>query len=242
MSQWNLWHGCHKISPGCENCYVYRSDARYDRDASIVRKTQSFDLPLKRNRKGEYKIEPNSLLYTCFSSDFFVEDADEWRPEAWAMMRERSDVLFMFLTKRIHRFYDCIPPDWGDGYDNVYITCTVENQRMADYRLPIFKGAPIKHKGIASEPLLGPIDMAQYLGRDIKSVIVGGESGPGARVCDYDWVLDIRRQCVEADVPFVFKQTGRLLRKDGRIYEIERKLQHSQAAKAGINTQAWPVR
>jgi protein gp37 len=107
---------------------------------------------------------------------------------------------------------------------------------MADIRLPALHKAPIRHKGIVCEPLLGPIDLSPYLGLDIESVIAGGESGPASRICDYSWVLDIRRQCVAAGVPFTFKQTGRLFLKDGRLYTIERRLQHSQARRAGINT------
>ena len=232
---WNPWHGCHKLSPGCLHCYVYRSDARYERDSSVVRRTGSFDLPLRRARDGGWKIPPGSLVWTCFTSDFLVADADEWRSEAWAMMRARSDLRFFFITKRIDRLAQCLPRDWGAGYENVQVCCTVENQEMADYRLPIFRGAPLCWKGIVSEPLLGPIDMSVYLGPWVRTVIAGGESGPQARVCDFDWVLALRRQCVAAGVPFRFKQTGARLKKDGRVYTIERRLQHSQARKANIN-------
>ena len=76
---WNPWHGCHKLSEGCRHCYVYRIDAQHGRDSSIVQKTADFDLPVRRKRDGSYKIPPGELVYTCFSSDFFVEDADEWR-------------------------------------------------------------------------------------------------------------------------------------------------------------------
>src|SRR5690554_2100360 len=101
MTTWNPWHGCHKISAGCQNCYVYRIDARYDRDSSQVKKTGNFTLPLKRNRAGAYKIPGGETVYTCFTSDFFVEDADPWRLQAWQMIRERSDLHFLMITKRI---------------------------------------------------------------------------------------------------------------------------------------------
>lgn len=234
-AMWNLWHGCHKISPGCLHCYVYRGDARYERDSSVVRKTGNFGLPLCKNRAGGWKIPSGSMVWTCFTSDFLVEDADEWRPEAWRMMRERPDLLFLFITKRIHRLQAVLPPDWGAGYANVRIMVTVENQQMATERLPIMRDAPVKWKGIASEPLLTPIDLSPWLGPWVRAVVVGGESGREARVCDYDWVLDIRRQCMAAGVPFKFKQTGARLRKDGRVYEIERRLQHAQARKANID-------
>lgn len=234
---WNPWHGCTKISPGCKYCYVYRQDEMYGSEiaSSLCRKTAAFDLPIKLKRDKSYKIPPGRVVYTCFSSDFLLKDADEWRPECWRMMRQRSDLWFYFFTKRIDRLQECLPSDWGDGYPNVLIGCTVENQEMADYRLPIFKSLPIKHKSIIISPFIGPMDISDYLDDTIDQVSVGGESGAHARPCDYDWVLDIRRQCVEKDVPFFFHQTGALLVKDGREYHIPRKYQHSQAHKAGID-------
>jgi len=115
---WNLWHGCHKLSPGCQHCYVYRGDAKRDIDSSVVTQTKSFDLPIRRKKNGDYKVPSGSLVYTCFTSDFFVADADEWRAEAWKMIRERSDLRFLIITKRIDRFSQSLPNDWGEGYDN----------------------------------------------------------------------------------------------------------------------------
>lgn len=234
---WNPWHGCTKYSPGCQHCYVYRQDERHGNGVAArqCRKTQSFDLPLRRNRDGGYRIPPGTLVYTCFTSDFLLKDADEWRPECWKMMRRRNDCLFCFFTKRIERLEECLPPDWGDGYENVLIGCTVENQNRADFRLPIFNALPIRHRSIICAPLLEAIDLSPYLNSGIEEVSVGGESGPEARPCDYDWILDIRRQCVEKEIPFHFHQTGANFIKDGRQYRIPRREQHAQARKAGIN-------
>ena len=237
---WNLWHGCRKTSPGCQNCYVYRADARYGRDSSVVAKTKSFDLPVRKDRMGAYKVPSGETLYTCFTSDFFLEDADEWRAEAWRMICARPDVQFLIITKRIHRFTASLPDDWGGGYDNVTIYTTVENQAMADFRLPLLIEAPIQGKGIVCEPLLERLDLSSYLGFWADGVVVGGESGMNARVCDYDWVLDIRRQCVAAGVPFTFKQTGYRFKKDGRLYTIGRRYQHQQARRSGISTAPRP--
>ena len=235
MSQWNLWHGCHKISAGCKNCYVYRFDAVFDRDASIVSKNADFGLPLKKKRNGEYKLPAGDTVYTCFTSDFFLKEADEWRIEAWKMIRLRKDLHFYIVTKRIDRFMINLPLDWEDGYENVTIYSTCENQEMADYRLPILLNLPIKHKAIICEPLLERIDLSQWLNPSIEEVIVGGESGNNARICDYDWILDLRSQCVDKKVAFHFKQTGAKFVKDGRLYPIKRQDQHSQATKAGID-------
>jgi protein gp37 len=180
-------------------------------------------------------IPPGEEVYTCFSSDFFLDDADKWRTEVWQMMRARSDCHFIIITKRIDRFKICLPEDWGDGYDNVTIGTTVENQERADFRLPIFANIPIKHKMIMCEPLLEEIDLTKYLGNWIEQVIVGGESGNEARICDYDWVLYIQRQCKQKKIPFHFKQTGAKFLKDGHLYKISRNMQHLQAHKAGID-------
>ena len=235
MAEWNPWHGCHKISPGCQNCYVYRTDARFEKDSSVVAKTKDFNLPVRKSRNGDYKLKPGEHVFTCFTSDFFVPDADEWRVEAWQMIKERSDLRFLIITKRIDRFHVSLPEDWGEGYDNVSLCCTTENQNRADFRLPVFLSEPIKTRLIICEPLLEKIDLSPYLNSTVTQVVAGGESGNSARLCDYEWVLDIRRQCVEASVPFHFKQTGARFKKDGKTYNIERKYQHSQAKKAKID-------
>ena len=233
---WNLWHGCHKISEGCRHCYVYRQDSRYDKDSSVVTRTAAFDLPLRRKRNGDFRVPSGEMVYTCFTSDFFVEDADVWRTEAWEMIRQRSDLHFLMITKRINRVMECLPVDWKDGYDNVTICCTVENQACADYRLPIYRRAPIKHKIIICEPLLERIDLSTYaVGEWIEQIVAGGESGYEARPCDFEWVMDLRRICVENKVDFWFKQTGSKFVKDGKTYNVKRQFQHSQARKAGIN-------
>lgn len=233
---WNPWHGCTKISPGCKYCYVYRQDEMYGSAtaSSLCRKTAAFTLPVKRGRYKQYKIPSGSMVYTCFTSDFLLKDADEWRAECWAMVKERSDCVFYFFTKRIDRLEACLPEDWGDGYDNVLIGCTVENQDRADYRLPIFNSLPIKHKSIIAAPLIERIDISRHLNSSIDLVSVGGESGMNARPCDYDWVLDLRRQCVEKGIPFTFHQTGAHFIRDGRHYRVPRKFQHQQARKADI--------
>jgi protein gp37 len=200
---WNLWHGCHKLSAGCRHCYVYRGDLKRGIDSTVVFKTKLFDLPVQRKRNGDYKIPSGTLVYTCFTSDFFLEDADVWRKEAWEMIRQRSDLRFMIITKRIDRLQKSLPDDWGDGYDNVTICCTVETQDRADYRLPIYKEAPIKHKIIICEPLLERIDLSGYdIGSWAEQVVAGGESGYNARPCNFDWVMELHNVCMQQNVSF----------------------------------------
>ncbi|GHV29098.1 hypothetical protein FACS189481_1180 [Clostridia bacterium] len=235
MATWNPWHGCKKISPGCLNCYVYRLDERFGRNSSVVTKTKNFDLPIRCCNNGEYKLKTKDIIYTCLSSDFFLEDADIWCSQAWEMIKERADLKFFIITKRIDRFHINLPEDWGAGYENVTIACTIENQDRANFRLPIFLSLPIKHRVIVCEPLLEQIDFTHYLGGGIEEVSVGGESGNKARICDFDWVLGIRNQCQKAKVGFCFRQTGALFKKENKIYKIDRKHQQIQAQKANVD-------
>jgi len=236
-ADWNPWHGCTKISQGCKYCYVYRQDEMYENkiSSSLCHKNNTFDLPVKKKRNGEYKIPSGKIIFTCFTSDFLLSDADQWRDECWKMMKMRSDCWFYFFTKRIDRLAQCLPDDWGNGYENVLIGCTVENQDRADYRLPVFLSLPIKHRSIIVSPMLERIDISAFLGDSIEDVSVGGESGVSARPCNYDWILDLRQQCVEKNIPFRFHQTGAHFIKDRKLYNIKRKDQISQARKAGID-------
>lgn len=232
---WNPWHGCRRVSEGCGNCYVFRIDGAHGRSGDEIRLNSDFLLPLREGRDG-WKIESGETVYTCFSSDFLLEEADEWRADAWRMMRVREDLRFVFFTKRIGRLKLCLPRDWGEGYPNVTIGCTCENQARADERLPVFLSLPIQHRWVICEPLLAPIDLRPYLsGGGISKVSVGGESGSCARVCDFDWVRDIRAACREHDVGFHYHQTGAVLRKNGRIYRIPRSKQAQQARLAELD-------
>lgn len=237
-ADWNPWHGCTKISPGCKYCYVYRQDEMYGStvQSSLCRKTAAFDLPIRKKRDGSYKIAPGKIVFTCFTSDFLLKDADPWRAECWKMIKKRSDCYFYFFTKRIERLKSCLPPDWGEGYENVIIGCTVENQDRADYRLPIFLELPIRHRSIIASPLLEALDVSAYLDpAKIEELATGGESGVDARPCHYEWILSLRAQCVEKEIAFRFHQTGAHFFKDGKYYRIPRRQQLAQAAKANID-------
>ena len=233
MGMWNPWRGCKKCSEGCKYCYIHKGDYKRNIDTSNIVKTDNFSKPIEKCKNGNYKMK-SKLVYLCFSSDFLIEEADAWREECFKMIKERQDLTFLFLTKRIDRFMKCIPKDWNEGYDNVVVGCTIENQKNADYRLSIFKDLPIKHKCITAQPLLEKIDIEKYLD-DIELVVVGGESDYSARVLDYDWVLDIREQCIRKNVNFEFRQCGTYFIKDGIKYKIEKHNLFKQARLANIN-------
>lgn len=234
MAMWNPWRGCRKHSEGCKYCYIHKGDAKKGIDTGEIIRLDGFDAPAARKKNGEYKMKSGQTVYLCFSSDFLLPEADEWRSECWQMMRERSDLHFLFLTKRIERFMDCIPDDWGEGYDNVTVGCTVENQVRADERLSVFNSLPIKHKNIICQPMISPIDLEKYLD-GVELVVVGGESDRDARPLDYDWVLSVREQCVSANVPFEFRQCGTHFIKDGKEYVLQVRELGAQARKANID-------
>ncbi|MGX8852355.1 DUF5131 family protein [Amedibacillus sp. YH-ame10] len=230
---WEPWSGCYKISEGCSNCYFYGPNAkRYGQNK--IEKTDKFNWPIRKNAKGEYNIKGDKILATCFATDFFLPEADEWRKEAWAMIKERQDIEFLILTKRIDRFLVSLPEDWGTGYENVNIGCTVENQETADYRLPLFLSYPIKRRFIACAPLLESIDLTPYL-HGVEHVSAGGETGRDVRVCDYDWVLNIREQCIKANVTFWFKNTGSQFIRNGSIEKVNPFKQTGLAKELDIN-------
>ncbi len=231
---WNPWHGCHKCSPGCLHCYVYYLDGLREVDASVVRKSKSnFHLPLKRDRKGNFKIEPGSEVATCFTSDFFLPEADAWRSEAWEVIRQRPDVTFLICTKRIERFLDCIPKDWGMGYENVILAVTCENQVKCEERLPILLSIPAKCKYVFVAPILEYVDLKPFFHiGGIDRVSVGGESYQDARLCDFVWVSKIYEDCKNCGVAFDFHQTGSNFLFQGKRYRISHFQEYSQAKKA----------
>ncbi len=230
---WNPWHGCHKCSPGCLNCFVFYFDKKRDKDTNIIQKSKTnFNLPLKKDRSGDYKISENSEVATCFTSDFFIKEADIWRDEAWEIIKKRRDVLFLICTKRIERFNECVPSDWGDGYSNVAIAVTCECQEKADLRAPILIKIKAKYKYIFVSPILEYVDLKPYLkSKEINLVSVGGESYENARPCDFTWVKKIKEDCDSYNVLFDFHQTGSNFIKDGKKYIINHHDEYAQAKK-----------
>lgn len=241
---WNLWHGCRKISEGCQNCYMYFLDRQRGQDgAKIFRVKQNFDYPIQRNKDGSYKIKSGETIRVCMTSDFFLEEADEWREQAWSFIHQRSDVIFYLLTKRIARVEKCLPSDWGAGWDNVFFNVTCENQKRADERIPILLELPFKHKGIMCAPLIGSIEIGHYLdSAQIEQVTAGGENYDGARPCNYDWILSLRRQCEARDIKFCFFETGTNFVKDGKTYHMpDKKLQSQMAFKSQASFPGKPI-
>ena len=216
---------------------MYYLDSLRDKDgADIYRTKAGFRYPLSKFRGGGYKVKSGEMLRVCMTSDFFLEEADPWRDEAWQIIRQRPDVKFFLLTKRPERVADHLPRNWGDGWENVMFNVTCENQRRADERIPILLNLPFRHKGIMCAPYIGPVSIRKYLpAGQIEQVLCDGENYGGSRPCHYEWVKALRDECAEYNVTFVFCGTGRRFVKDGKTYKLEGSIQSEQAAKSGLS-------
>lgn len=210
---WNCWQGCTKVSPACKHCYMFRDKYRFGQDPTTVirSKPQTFNLPMAmygprstKGTPGEWKWPDGDRVFTCSWSDWFHKDADEWRDDAWAIVKQRPGLIFQILTKRPERIAAHLPADWGDGYPNVWLGATVENQKYADERIPLLTAIPAAVRFISYEPALGPITGLDGL----DWVISGGESGPKARPSDPAWHRAARDECNRLGIPFFFKQWG----------------------------------
>ncbi|HPN94703.1 MAG TPA: phage Gp37/Gp68 family protein [bacterium] len=201
---WNPVTGCSKISPGCRNCYAERMAKRLQAmgqpnyaDGFKVRLHEHvLNAPLEWNRP--------SVVFVNSMSDMFHEDVPvEFIQKAIDVMRRTPRHQYQILTKRAERLEDISPSlQWPD---NVWMGVSVENNDYT-YRIDHLRKTKARVKFLSIEPLLGSIPELDLSGIDW--VIVGGESGPGARPMKREWVVEIRNQCVGADVPFFFKQWG----------------------------------
>ena len=217
---WNPWHGCRKCSEGCRNCYMYYLDSLRDKDGSDIYRTKSgFRYPLSKNRDGTYKVKSGEMLRVCMTSDFFLEEADPWRDEAWEIIRQRPDVKFYLLTKRPERVADHLPFGWGDGWENVVFNVTCENQRRADERIPILLDLPFRHKGVMCAPFIGPVSLGKYLkDGQIEQVLCDGENYGGTRPCHYEWVKNLHDECMEYESGNTDEEAGEKMK---RLLQIE---------------------
>ena len=222
---------------------MYYLDSLHDKDGSRIYRTKAgFNYPLSKDRNGNYKVKSGEMLRVCMTSDFFLEEADPWRDEAWEIIGKRPDVKFFLLTKRPERVAACLPEDWGDGRENVMFNVTCENQRRADERIPLLLDLPFKHKGIMCAPFIGPVSIEKYLQTgQIEQVLCDGENYDGARPCHYEWVKALGDECRKYNVTFVFCGTGRTFVKGGKTYHLEGSVQSEQAQKSGLSFQGKPI-
>jgi protein gp37 len=213
-STWNPVTGCTKISLGCDNCYAERLALRlqamgqpnYANGFKLTIQEQMLELPLRW--KAPQMIFVNSM------SDLFHRDVPtEYINRVFAVMKQASQHRFQVLTKRSLRLARLGKAlDWQP---NIWMGVSVESKEYT-FRIDHLRDTDAHVKFLSLEPLLGPLPELNL--QDIDWVIVGGESGPGARVMRLEWVLDIRDQCLRAGVPFFFKQWGGTnKKKSGRV-------------------------
>lgn len=204
---------------------MYFLDKQRNMDGSFIFRTKSdFAYPLHTKRDGSYVVKSGETIRVCMTSDFFLKEADEWRKDAWNIIRERADIIFFLLTKRPERVLSTLPSDWGDGWENVFFNVTCENQRRADERMPILMELPFKHKGVMCAPFIGKVSLKEYLKEGIiERVVCGGENYDGSRPCHFEWVLSLREECVESNTTFCFMETGTVFMKDGKKYTLKDK-------------------
>lgn len=215
-STWNPLTGCDKVSPGCQNCYAERMAARlkamgnpnYKNGFELTMHEHVLNLPLK--------WKTPQLIFVNSMSDLFHEKVPlEFILRVFDVMREANWHTFQILTKRSLRLADLSSQiQWPS---NVWMGVSVENSAYT-YRIDHLRTCQAKIKFLSLEPLLGPIPSLELT--KINWVIVGGESGPHARLMEKEWVINIRNQCVDQNVPFFFKQWGGINKKiNGRVLE-----------------------
>lgn len=218
---WNPVTGCTKISPGCKHCYAERMAKRlkamgqrnYANGFDLTLQPHMLELPLKWRQPSQVFV--NSM------SDLFHKDVPaSYIKQVFDVMRRAHWHQYQVLTKRSERLRELAPQlPWEP---QIWMGVSVENEDYL-YRIDDLRHTGAHIKFLSLEPLLGPLPKLNL--RGIDWVIVGGESGPGARPMDADWVRQIRDRCIRANVPFFFKQwggtvksrTGRLL--DGRAWD-----------------------
>jgi protein gp37 len=141
---------------------MFAEQRRYGLDPEQVVRTKTWGQPRKWQRDAE-AAGRRDLVFTCSWSDWFHGAADSWRADAWRVVRDCPNLVFQVLTKRHQRMLDCLPADWGDGYENVWLGVTAESQCFADERVPVLLSVPARVRFISAEPLLGPLDLC-FLG------------------------------------------------------------------------------
>lgn len=216
----NPWWGCSKVSPGCEHCYAETWSKRLGLKVWGGSQERRFfsdkhwKEPLKWNADAR-DDHSRKRVFCASMADVFESrsELNEWRDRLWSLIPETPWLDWLLLTKRPQNILAMVP--WHTEWpSNVWIGTTVEDQKRADERLPIFLKIPARTRFLSCEPLIGPVDLSAWTTRRSKDllsidwVIAGGESGPHSRPMYPSWARTLRDQCQSARIPFHFKQWG----------------------------------
>jgi protein gp37 len=232
----NPWVGCTKVSPACDHCYAEgwaKRTGQANLWAGERRRTTAanWQQPLKWNRQAEREGRRFRVFCASLADVFDNQVPAEWRVDLWKLIRDTPALDWLLLTKRPQNIAKMLPGPaagydttisrllWLDGWPNVWLGTTVENQAEADRRIPHLLAVPAAVHFLSCEPLLGPVDLAPWWKESPPSstywhpnglhwIIAGGESGPGARPMSIQWVRALRDQCLAAGTAFHFKQWG----------------------------------
>jgi protein gp37 len=210
----NFWRGCHKVSEGCAHCYARAQEKRFGRNFDEVVRTRTWNDPIKWQREAAKTGEVKKVL-TCSISDFFHPGADQWRKEAWAVIRECPNLIWGILTKRPQLIEDRLPCDWGEGYPNVCLGVTVELKKYL-WRMDTLRDIPAKARYLMAEPLLEDLmpEIEDHV-EGFHQIMAGGETGIGYRPMDLQWARNLRDLCKQHNIRFYFKQSSARLPQTG---------------------------
>ncbi len=208
------WLGCTKLSPACDKCYALAIDKRAGRDlwaphAERQRTSRNYWRQPHRWQAEAARTGERRRVFASHLSDVFDNRAaPAWRADFWALVRDTPDLTWMVLTKRPQLIARMLPDWWGEGPANVWLGATVENMEEARRRLPHLLRVPAAVHWLSCEPLLESLDLRPWADR-LDWIVVGGESGGGARPMDPAWARALRDQCTDAGGAFwMGKQTG----------------------------------
>lgn len=210
----NPWWGCTKVSAACKNCYAEAWSKRVGTKVWGPKAKRRFfgdkhwGEPIKWNTEAARRRQRTRVFCASMADVFEVRrDLDPWREKLWDLIDSTPELDWLLLTKRPERVLEFAP--WKlDWPSNVWLGTTVEDQESGQTRLPHLAKIPAAIRFISAEPLVGPLNIRPWLGATIDWVITGGESGPKARPSSPSWFRELLLQCMEADVPFHFKQWG----------------------------------
>lgn len=216
----NFWWGCNKVSTECKNCYIAPMMRRggYEPFAGPMR-TKNWSGPQRWNRAAKRDGE-RRRVFTCSMSDFFHEGADEWRTEAWEVIRQNTELDWLILTKRPENILERLPSDWGDGWENVWLGVTAGVSDSLS-RLDHLASIPAAVKFLSAEPLLESLNIEKWL-PSLDWVIAGGESGGQRRQSSVAWYESLYEQCRKFGVAFYMKQDTHY--RDGQQGRIDNEL------------------
>lgn len=213
----NAWIGCTAVGPGCNLCYA---DALFAKRLHMVEwgqgkarhKVKGFSAKVRKASQQAARLGVRQRFFVNSASDIFDNEVpEEWREDVWNTLRTTNHLDFILVTKRIGNAVKMLPADWEHGYSNTWLLATMVNQEEVDRDMPKLAAVPAIVRGLSIEPIMGPVDLTEWL-HLLDWVIIGGQSkqmgDAEPLVANYEWVRNLIDQCQAAGVAVFFKQWG----------------------------------